>query len=107
MTVLEALGETGVEPHVVRFGVALLKGVSRRSFRRDAKIRGELNDLLDRYRYRWNAYHRHYLHWSLNQRNTLYRRGQYFSFFTDDNILPGSSITNLTDLAGSGGFADF
>lgn len=30
MPVLEALGETCVEPHVVCFGVALLKGVSRR-----------------------------------------------------------------------------
>ncbi|QQZ61722.1 hypothetical protein JI735_02935 [Paenibacillus sonchi] len=40
MPVLEALGETRVETHVVCFGVALLKGVSRRRFRRDAQIRG-------------------------------------------------------------------
>lgn len=40
MPVLEALGETGVEPHVVCFGVALLKGVRRRRFRRNAQLRG-------------------------------------------------------------------
>lgn len=40
MPVLEALGETGVEPHVVCFGVALLKGVCRRRFRRNAQLRG-------------------------------------------------------------------
>lgn len=40
MPVLEALGETGVEPHVVCFGVALLKGVRRGRFRRNAQLRG-------------------------------------------------------------------
>jgi hypothetical protein len=62
MPVLETLGETGVKPHVVCFGVSLLKGVCRWRFRRNTKVRGERNNL----RGRWSLDNRHYMYRCMN-----------------------------------------